>query len=103
MRNADLEARAAKAHRRVGEWLEALLLGSGLEGLGDAELTEVRFKMPTEVDPMVLMVVKATDDIGDHIAFVGAPSVEAALLAWRARDGLKGLSWRDDVPWSQRG
>lgn len=102
MRDADLEAAEAKRQRRVGEWLEAIHEGRGCTGLRGGVLREVRFKMPAVEDPMVLMVVKATDETGDSIAFVGAPTVSAALLAWRKRDGGAGLKWREDVPWSAR-
>lgn len=77
----------------------ALEHGRGLQGLVGGDLIDVRFKMPQEEDPMVLMVVRATDATGRRVAFVGAGSVCGALLAWRKLDAGAGLRWREDKPW----
>lgn len=103
MRRQDDEERTNKANRRAGEWLEALLDGRGVQGLAEGVLRDVRFKLPQEDDPMVLMIVRATDTTGRRVAFVGAGSVGQALLAWRKLDTGEGLRWREDKPWSGTG
>lgn len=99
MRRQDDEEQLNRRNRRAGEWLAAIEFGMGVKGLVEGVLRDVRFKLPTEDDPMVLMVVRAWDASGDKVAFVGAGDVCAALLAWRKLDGGKGLRWREDRPW----
>lgn len=100
MRAQEDEARLDKRNRRAGEWLAALEVGRGLAGLTDGALWDIRFKLPQEEDPMVLMVVRATDAAGKRVAFMGAGTVVGALLAWRKLDGGAGLKWREDKPWT---
>lgn len=102
MRDIDQEERLGKLYRRVGEWLAGLSHGMGAGSLPGGEVTSWRFKMATEDDPMTLLIVKATATTGDWIAFVGAPSVCGALLAWRAREAGAGLKWKADRPWADR-
>jgi len=99
VRQAENEERLNKADRRTGEWLRAIGQGRGRAGLEGAELVDIRFKLPREEDPMVLMVVRARVGVEKYVAFVGAGSVGQALLAWRKLDEGKGLKWRVDVPW----
>lgn len=83
--------------------MEAIGGGRGVQGLQEGVLRDVRFKLPQEDDPMVLMVVRAVDATGKKVAFVGAGDVCGAVLAWRKRDGGAGLRWREDRPWGERG
>lgn len=101
MRNVEREERDGIVHRRVGEWLEALNHGQGASTLAQGVVTSWRIKMGSEEDPMVLLVVKASDEGGDWIAFIGAPSPCRALLAWRAREASGGMKWRVDKPWEE--
>lgn len=103
MRKRDDEEWLNKRNRRAGEWLAAIEAGRGVEGLVGGALRDVRFKLAQEEDPMVLMVVRASDVNGRKVAFVGAGSVCAALLAWRKLDAGVGLKWREDRPWAPEG
>ena len=99
MRKQDDEAWLNKRNRRAGEWLAAIEVGRGVTGLTEGTLRDVRFKLPREEDPMVLMIVRADDATGKRVAFVGAGSMVGALLAWRKLDVREGLRWREDKPW----
>lgn len=99
MRNGQAEEREARRHRRIGEWVQAVDEGRGVEGLANGSIRWWRIRLPTEAEPMALLVVKAEDEVGEWVAFVGAPSATGALLAWRARDEVAGLRWRVDKAW----
>ena len=101
MRSIEGEGAVQKRWARVGEWLDALLAGHGRNPLEGVQLTEIRIRMPTEEDPMVLLIVKAAGATGKSIAFVGAGTPVQALLAWRKRDAGPGLKWREDKPWGE--
>lgn len=101
MRDAVDEERLAKANRRVGEWIMAVTQGAGARSIEGGEVTSWRVKMPTEVDPMVLLIVKASGVQGDYIGFIGAPNCSGALLAWKAREAADGMKWRVDRPWGE--
>lgn len=103
MRDIEEEAVQDRRCRRVGEFLDKLGRGMGAEGLANGVLTDIRIRLATEEEPSVLLIVRGWDERGKHIAFVGAFSVIDALLAWRAKREHKGLKWREDVPWSERG
>ncbi|MCK4626632.1 MAG: hypothetical protein KAV00_15040 [Phycisphaerae bacterium] len=102
MRKADAEARVNAANRRVGEFLQALTQGRGASGILEGRVTRVTVMMPSEDRPEALLVVKATGDLGDRVAFVGGLDVVQAILVWAAKDSSKGLKWREDLPWSER-
>ena len=103
MRDAEEEQAHHKLLAKVGEWVMALGAGRGCEGAAGGVLTEFRVRMPREDEPMALLIVKVTGEDAKYIGFIGAPTAEAALLAWRARDGKGGLKWRVDLPWGERG
>lgn len=100
MRNGDDEAREAKRSQRIGQVVEALgsawLCGSLERGV----LKDVRLRLPTEADPGVLLVLRATSAAGSHVAFVGGPDAGSVLLAWAERARKERVRWREDKPWS---
>ena len=102
MRNEARERAWEKRVRRVGEWVEALSEGRGTTGLEGATLAGISVRMPTESQPETLLVIKARIGEDKYVAFCGALELAGALLAWRAKDGGKGLRWRVDVPWGER-
>lgn len=102
MRQVDAEARLAKIHRRVGELLDSVGERMPIKGLVNARITRINIRTQTETDPGVLLVIKATGEQGDHIAFVGGLDIIQALLSWRAKEAGPGLRWREDVPWTER-
>lgn len=103
MRDAREEAVQERRCRRVGEFLDAVGRGLDAVGLKNGTLTDIRIRLASEEEPSVLLIVRGYDEAGKHIAFIGAFSVVDALLAWRAKEGSKGMKWREDVPWSERG
>lgn len=103
MRDQELELAQAKVNERVGEWIWALGQGHGARSLPGGVVSGFRLTLPTEADPMVLLIVKASGEKGQFIAFVGAPTATAALLAWRARERAGGMKWRVDKPWGESG
>lgn len=103
MRKIKSEADAERRAARVGAFLEALGDGLGVTGLEGGGLTSIQIRLPTEADPSVLLVLKATSGEGKRIAFVGALRISGAILAWRAKDAEGSLRWREDLPWSERG
>lgn len=102
MRDIDKEAQVEKRDRLVGEWLRAVEFGRGVGGLQDGTLTSVRIKMPRGDDPSALLILKGSDEDGDHVAFIGGTSIYTLMLKWRAQDGTGAVRWREDIPWSQR-
>lgn len=96
------EERENRRCRRAGELLASIDDGVEVIGLDRGVLTGFRVRLPTEEEPSVLLLVRASDERGKHIAFVGAYGVVDALLAWRARRTGDGLKWREDVPWKER-
>ena len=102
MRDAKLEGAAEKRARRIGEFLEGLGAGAGVDRDGDWSLTSFRVRLPTEIEPSCLLIVRASVGGAPRIAFIGAFTVGDALLAWRARVAAGGVKWREDVPWAER-
>lgn len=102
VRDVEAEARRAKRHARIGEFVCALSQGAGTRGLAEGVLVSVKARFPTEEEPSTLLVVRARSEEGAVIAFVGAYSLGDALLAWRARVSAGSMKWREDVPWEQR-
>lgn len=102
VRDAKAEAGVDRRNSRIGAWLEAIMEGRGAEGLPEGTVTGISIRMPTEADPATLLIVRATGGTGKHIAFVGAYSVNDALLAWAAKCRKAGMKWREDVPWGER-
>lgn len=103
MRDVEAEAAAEKVQANVGRYIKQLEQGGGLGGLEGGVLTGFTVRMPTEADPGVLVVVKASGAEGPVVAFVGAYTLERALLAWKARNQAGRMKWREDVPYEQRG
>lgn len=99
VRSEEREQRDAKRNRAVGEWMEALEFGRGLEGLADGRLIDIRFRMPTDESPEVLLVVRAGVADKRYVAFIGGLDITQVILAWRKRDRGRGLRWREDTPW----
>lgn len=77
--------------------------GLGLGGLADGVLTGLSVRMPTEMEPGLLLVVRATTPNGKRIAFIGAYNLGDALLAWGKRSRAGRMKWREDLPWQERG
>lgn len=102
MRDVKAEERENGRLRRIGEFLAQLDEGGSPSGLKRGMIMDFRVRLRSEEEPSVLLIVRAEDGSGKHIAFVGAFSVADVLLAWRAREGAAGLKWREDVPWSQK-
>jgi hypothetical protein len=102
VRDVEREAIWDKRVRAVGEFIEAIGGGRGTTGLRGGSVTRITIRCPSREEPEALLVVKATGEDGDVVAFVGGLDVSTALLTWRAKDGSKGLKWRADKPWSER-
>ncbi len=102
MRDADREDAENARMRRVGEMMAAIGTEQATVGLEGGVVTDIRIRLPTEADPSVLLIVRASSGEDKHIAFVGAFSVPHAILAWRARCRTGGMKWREDVPFDQR-
>lgn len=102
MRDAQQEQAVEKTNAKVGEFLAALTRGRGTQGLSEGKITRITIRMPTEDDPGILVVVKASAEGVDHVGFIGGWDVPMAVMAWRARDGKQGLKWRVDKPWDGR-
>ncbi|MCK4627327.1 MAG: hypothetical protein KAV00_18590 [Phycisphaerae bacterium] len=100
MRNGELEQAWTKRVSAIGEFIEAVGNGRGTTGLPGGVVTRVTLRYPTEDRPEALVVVKVSAEDGDHVGFVGGLDIGTALLTWRAKDGVKGLKWREDRPWS---
>ena len=103
VRDAEREAREARKHRRVGEWLDRLEDAYEPQGLEGGAYTEVRIRLPVGDGGDTLLILKATGPAGKYIAFVGALDPLGAMLAWRSREGGPGMKWRVEVPWGERG
>ena len=102
MRNVDKERDWAKRLQRIGEWVEHLEKGLHPGGLEDGRVKEVRALLNTRDMGDTLLVIKAHDEAGDWVAFVGGRNLAEALLTWRQREGAKGLKWKEDRPWGER-
>lgn len=102
MRNADAEARENTRNRRVGEFIQAVTDGQGAAGLETGRVSRITMRLPSRDDPEALVVVKASGEGGDFVAFIGGLDLVQALLTWAAKDQGKGLRWRVDIPWGQR-
>jgi len=102
-RDGDQERKYYQRLARAAEWLSGIEDGKGMDGLKTGCCTEVRIKMGASASGECLLVIKAYDETGKHIAFVGALDVIDALLTWRAKADHGGLKWREDVPWEERG
>ena len=101
-RNAELEGKYVKRMTRLGEFLTTLGDAFEPEGLAGGWLREIRILCPTESRTDVLIVVKASRDDGDWVAFVGGLTADVAVAAWMAREANEGLKWRVDKPWGER-
>lgn len=99
MRNANREAAQERKEGKVGAFVATLGEGGGLEDSSDKWVTGVTVRMPTELDPGVLVVVRASSGKGKWVAFVGAHNLTDALLAWRAKARAGVMKWRVDLPW----
>lgn len=102
MRDSEKEAVEEKRNRRIGEFLSSLDQGGGVGTLEEGVLTGLTVRLPTELEPSALLVVKAMGAGGAVVAFVGAYRLSEAILAWRARSGADKMKWREDVPWKER-
>lgn len=102
MRRTEAEERVNRANRRVGEFLQALTSGRGASGVPEGAVTRVTIRMPTLEQPEALLVVKASGESGDVVAFVGGLDLCQAILVWAAKDAGPGLKWREDIPWAER-
>lgn len=102
MRDAKREETENARARRVGEVLGAVGTGQAAKGLEEGVVTGFRVRLPTEGEPSVLLIVRASAGSGKFIAFIGAYTVTDAILAWRARCLAGGMKWREDVPWDER-
>lgn len=85
----------------MGEFLESLGAGRGVGGLEGGRVLSIKVRLPTEVEPSVLLVVRATSAAGPRIMFVGAYDLGDAILAWRARSVAEGIKWRIDVSYEE--
>lgn len=102
MRNVDAEASDEKRYVRIGEFVDRLGGRAGVESLEGGVLKSVRVRFPTEEDPSALLIVRASAEEGERIAFIGAYGCGDAILAWRAKDKAGRMKWREDVPWEDR-
>lgn len=102
MRDAEREARWLKRAQGIGEFLEATGEGRGAKGVEGGRVVRLTIRYPTGDNPEVLLVVKVQGKGGDFVGFVGGLDVGTAVLTWRAKDGGKGLKWREDRPWGER-
>ena len=102
MRDKEAEAREGRLNRRVGEWLAAVSTGRGAAGLEGGRVRQITMRLPTEEDPSTLLVVKAQNEVGSYVSFVGAYNLADALLAWRARCKNDRMRWRENRPWEDR-
>lgn len=103
MRNEERERTWDKRMQRIGQWIQALSSGRGTNGLPGGELTGLTVRLPTADRPETLIVIRAAALGKRYVAFCGALELSDALLTWRAKDGAKGVKWREDVPWEERG
>jgi len=103
MRNINAEDRVNRMNRRIGEFIQGLTEGRGAQGVPGGAVVRITARLPTEDSPEALLVVKATSEVGDHVAFVGGLDLTQAFLTWAAKDRGTGLKWREDVPWGERG
>jgi len=98
-RDVGREQQWMKRLAAVGEWLEAVENGHGTEGLHEASIRDIRIRLASESDPGVLIIVRAFDDRGKWVGFVGGLDACTALLTWRQKDRSGGLKWSVDKPW----
>lgn len=99
MRNVEREARYEKDMRRLGEFIESLDYDGGLGSLEGATLLGVVVRMATRGRPDVLIVIKASVEGTQYVAFVGALSLAQAVLTWRSKSLAGTIKWREDQPW----
>lgn len=102
MRDVKRETLEERRRERIGHVVESLAHGHGLGKLTDGHLTGFTVRMPTEEEPGALLVVRATDNDGKHIAFVGGYRVDDLFLAWEKRSQAGRMKWREDKPWQDR-
>lgn len=102
MRDADREKAEARESVRIGEFVKAIDEGAWVSGLEEGVLTGFSVRLPTEIEPSTLLVLKADAEGVGFVAFVGAYSLGDALLAWRARAAAGKMKWRENVPWGER-
>lgn len=91
-----------KEMSRVGEWLEHVERTRRVEGLDKGVVLELRCRLNTGDEGDTLLTIKAQDETGKWVAFVGARNLVEAILTWRQKEGASGLKWRLDRPWSER-
>lgn len=103
MRSMELERAWEKRVQRLGQWIEAVGQGLGAKELEGAVLTGINIRLPTPDRPETLLVIKAQKGDKRYVAFCGALELSDALLAWRAKEGARGIKWREDRPWAPGG
>lgn len=81
----------------------ALSRESAEGALWGVRLTEVRVKLDADAGTSVLVVAKGVKDSGKVIAFVGANTLEAGLIALKKKLQAGVLRWREDLPWGEGG
>lgn len=102
VRQQDREQAWMKEMSRVGEWLEHVERTRRVEGLDKGVVLELRCRLNTGDEGDTLLTIKAQDETGKWVAFVGARNLVEAILTWRQKEGASGLKWRLDRPWSER-
>lgn len=102
MRDATREQEWTKRVAAIGEFMESVGHGKGATGVRGGAVTGITIRCATVDRPEVLLIVKAMGEDGAVVGFVGALDLGTAILTWRARDGAKGLRWREDRPWTPK-
>lgn len=99
MRAAEREAAWLKQMQRVGEQM-ASLEERRTQGVPEgAHLVGFSARLATKERPEALLVLRATGDAGKFVAFIGALTLEQAILVWRAKVQIGGVRWRKDLPY----
>ena len=99
MRDAELDKLWMKKLTAVAHMVMAIDAGAGCKGLEEGRLTSIKFLLPSQERGDCLLVIKAVDEHGDHVGFVGGPDVATILLTWRKKEAAQGLTYREDAPY----
>lgn len=98
-RQSEADERFQKLVRALGFAVLRIQKLNEVAGEDGVRVTDLSFKLDADNRTSVLVVVKGTAEGAAVVGFVGADSMESAVLALSKRLVGGSVKWREDLPW----
>lgn len=98
-RQSEADERFRNQVRALGYAVLRMQKYNEVAGDDGVRVTDIRFKLDADNRTSVLVIVKGTAEGAGVVGFVGAESMESAVIALSKRLVGGSVKWREDRPW----